>query len=96
MKETRIKKVFEILSAKNDYFTGDYLAERLKISSKSIRNDIKKLNAIIQPYGAVVLSRPRYGYYFRIDNRSLFDEFLTTKWHQYAFEEDFNSLDFRL
>lgn len=95
MKETRIKQVFEILSSGKNYFTGDYLSKKLGISLKSLRNDIKQLNSIVKDHGAIIQSRPRYGYLFVVTNQLKFDQFLTTQWYHFAFEDDFNSSEFR-
>ena len=44
MKETRIKKIFDILTSDEKNFTSKEIAHILQVSSRTVRNDINELN----------------------------------------------------
>lgn len=87
MKETRIKKIFDLLFSKENYVTSDDLSTLLSVSSKTIRNEIKVLNSIFEKHGGTVVSKAGYGYRFEIVDVDLFRDFISTRWHEFAFDE---------
>lgn len=92
MKETRTKKVFDLLNESQNYLTSDELAQRLNVSSKTVRNEIKELDRIFQNHGARIEARAGYGFRFEILDIDLFREFLATQWHEHAFADDYFAL----
>ena len=88
MKETRIKKIFDLLSEHHTYITGEKLAQLLSVSTKTIRNELKTLDTIFSKNGGRVDSKSGLGYHFEVTDMELFRTFIANKWHEYAFEED--------
>ena len=88
MKETRIKKLFDLLSEHHTYITGEKLAQLLSVSTKTIRNELKTLDTIFSKNGGRVDSKSGLGYHFEVTDMEMFRTFIANKWHEYAFEED--------
>ncbi|QKI83380.1 HTH domain-containing protein [Kroppenstedtia eburnea] len=59
------------------------LSKALGVSTKTIQKDIRELNGLMKPYGAVVESRRGNGYKLRIDDQGKFRRF-----HQCFFQFD--------
>lgn len=87
MKETRIKKIFDLLSTQEHYLTSEDLSSSLAVSSKTVRNEIKVLNSIFEKHGASVVSKAGYGFRFEINDVEPFRNFIANKWHEFAFDE---------
>lgn len=68
------KRCIQILNLllKYERMTGDQLAVSIGVSSRTIRNDMKDLNAILENQGACVVSEIGQGYYLKITNRENF------------------------
>lgn len=88
MKETRLKKIFDILSDNQSYVTSETLAQVLNVSTKTVRNEIKVLDALLEKNGGHIDAKARYGYRFEVVQMDVFRSFLATQWAQYAYEED--------
>ena len=88
MKETRLKKIFDLLSESQSYLTSEKIAQVLNVSAKTVRNEIKVLDALLEKHGSHIDAKARYGYRFQIIDTDLFRSFLTNHWAQYAYEED--------
>ena len=86
MKESRIKKILDTLMSRRNFCPASQLAELLDVSTRSIRDDIKKLNRILNFHGADIRSKSGAGYLLQITNSQSFEQFLATSWHRYAFE----------
>lgn len=56
--------------------TGEELAEKLTVSSKTIRRNIQDLKIICKAHGAEVVSKPSVGYNLNILNEKQFNDFL--------------------
>lgn len=71
------KRCIQILSLllKHERMTGDSLAVSCGVSSRTIRNDMKDLNAALKNHGACVVSEIGQGYHLKITSRELFREF---------------------
>ena len=88
MKETRLKKIFDLLSENQSYLTSEKIAQELNVSPKTVRNEIKVLDALLEKHGGHVDAKARYGYRFEVVDMDLFRDFLANHWAQYAYEED--------
>lgn len=88
MKETRIKKIFDLLSENHNYITGEKLAQLLSVGTKTIRNELKILDTIFSKNGGHIESKPGLGYHFEVIDMDMFRTFIANKWHEYAFEDD--------
>ncbi|MBB1199055.1 PRD domain-containing protein [Enterobacteriaceae bacterium 89] len=67
----RLAQLFDLLQ--NETLPQDELAQRLSVSTRTVRADITALNALLAQHGAqFVLSRGN-GYQLRIDDRDLFE-----------------------
>lgn len=69
MYESRIKKVFDYLTADYKYHSASEIANELNCSEKTIRNEIKELRDIFLANGAKIQSQKGKGYRFLIDNK---------------------------
>lgn len=74
MVQREFQKVLNILTAE-EYRTAVQLAEELGVSEKTIRLRIKALNEEIEAHGAVIESRPRYGYRLVITDPERFRQY---------------------
>lgn len=93
MQETRIKKIFDLLSESPTYLTSEELSSLLLVSTKTIRNEIKDLDIIFRKNGGRVESKAGFGYRFEVVDMELFRDFVANKWHEYAFIDE--SLSFK-
>ncbi len=88
MQETRIKKIFDLLSESHTYITGEKLAQLLSVGTKTIRNEIKILDSIFAKNGGHIESKPGLGYHFEVTDMDMFRTFIANKWHEFAFEDE--------
>lgn len=88
MNETRLKKIFDLLSENQSYLTSEKIAQELNVSPKTVRNEIKVLDALLEKHGGHIDAKARYGYRFEVVDMELFRDFLANHWAQYAYEED--------
>ena len=96
MKETRIKKIFDILTSDEKNFTSKEIAHILQVSSRTVRNDINELNEIFDSNGAIIESKSGIGFKFVINDLDKFENFLKNKWRKFAFLEDsFSNPEYR-
>ncbi len=66
----RLEQLFDLLQ--NEILPQDELAQRLSVSTRTVRADITALNALLADHGAqFVLSRGN-GYQLKIDNQERF------------------------
>ena len=59
--DIRLKKLLEILLNSRDYKTVDQLAEILNVSNRTIRNDLDKLEKIVELEGLCLVRKPGVG-----------------------------------
>ncbi len=88
MRETRIKKILDILTDDMQYHTSIEIAKKLNCSSRTVRDEIKEFNTIINDYGAVIIIVSHKGCIFKITDSEKFEFFLKDKWCNYAFTTD--------
>lgn len=98
MKETRVKRLFDIICTNKKSYTAKELADKLDVSLKTVRNDLKEINSIFSSNGGNVKSKSGLGYSFKINDKEKFMDFLKTKWYKFAFydEEDLNYRENRI
>ncbi|MFR1138081.1 MAG: BglG family transcription antiterminator, partial [Anaerococcus vaginalis] len=96
MRESRIKKIFEILTEDFKPYTAKDLATLIDYSSKTIRDDIKQLNNLLFDNGAYIESKSGVGYKFVINDKEKFSIFIQDIWPKYAIEDEMNSQDYRI
>lgn len=96
VKENRIKKIFEILTDEFKPYTATEISHIVNFSSKTVREDIKELNSILENNGAKIMSKPGVGYRFIISNKDKFSKFIKEDWPKYALDEDLNNQEYRV
>lgn len=61
--------------SESEYRTSGSIGKELEISEKTVRTRIKELETKISPYGAEIISKPRYGYRIEIKDSDLWEEY---------------------
>lgn len=72
--EDRGFQILEI-AQKKPYFSLDYLAEAIGVSTRTIRNDIKELNHDLDGFASIVNKKSK-GYQLLVSDNALFNEFI--------------------
>lgn len=62
----RMIQILELLKQNRKVLSSDQIALSIGVSSRTIRNDIKELNALLKHHGASILSEAGSGYYLSI------------------------------
>ena len=57
----RISKTLEILLNSNNFISADFIAEKLKVSNKTIRNDFSKIEKIVNDADLKFNKKPGVG-----------------------------------
>ena len=73
--EKRMQDILSLLNQQQS-LTSQELAEKLEVSSKTIRNDIKKLNEEIKENGAIIISKPNAGMFLSVTDKGIFTDYL--------------------
>src|SRR5699024_9850501 len=68
MSNARMKHILRELMTSESPLTGDYLAKVNQVTTRTTRNDIKELNAIISKYGTQIHTAMGKGYQLEITN----------------------------
>lgn len=76
MKDYREKKYLEML-AEDEYIASEDIALRLDISGRTVRNELKELNKILETQGAKIISKPKFGYSIIVEDRLLYNEYMS-------------------
>lgn len=85
MIETRLKEIFDYLTEDYSYHSSNELAEKMNLSSKTIRKEVNTLNLRIKDKGAFIQSKPGKGYKFVIEDEDKFKSFLKNDWYKIAY-----------
>lgn len=72
----RILELVQLLADKEDYINGNALAQKLDVSSRTLRTDLRQHEQELKENGCRILSRPVLGYRLQIDDPQLFTAFL--------------------
>lgn len=75
MREERKIKILSNLDEEK-FITSEELAAILNVSSKTVRNEIRKINADLEKYEAYVEIKPKHGCKLIVKDRELYDLFL--------------------
>ena len=76
MKDYREKKYLEMLT-EDEYIASEHIALRLDISGRTVRNELKELNKILETHGAKIISKPKFGYSIIVEERLLYNEYIS-------------------
>lgn len=71
--ENRLWTILDMLS--EDYKTSKQLGEEMGVSEKTVRTRIRELEESVEGSGAVILSKPRYGYCLKVEEPDRWEEF---------------------
>lgn len=71
----RLNEIFHYIR-KHDYISSERLASRFCVTDRTIRNDIQEINFVLSENGAVIKLKRKYGYYLKITEETLFEQFL--------------------
>lgn len=69
----RQKRILHIMQHNDTYITSAALAAKLNVSSRTIRNDVVKINEELAPYNARILSLKSRGYGFESEDPKLIE-----------------------
>ncbi|WP_208588529.1 BglG family transcription antiterminator [Gracilibacillus suaedae] len=72
----RIQQLLKQFIGREDPVTSDQLATILQVSSRTVRNDIKILENVLQKNGAHILAERGQGYQLQIKDNSLFKSYI--------------------
>jgi len=75
----RILKILELFDTEKKVLDGASMAALIGVSSRTIRNDIKEANALLQEQGAVIQSETGVGYTLKIYDEVQYEDFLSTQ-----------------
>ncbi|WP_163537462.1 BglG family transcription antiterminator [Gracilibacillus sp. YIM 98692] len=70
-------EILHLLANSKECQTGKSIALLLEVSSRTIRNDMKKLNAALEKHGAMIVSHKGVGYELEIWEEEVFDQLYT-------------------
>jgi len=73
----RILKILELFDTEKKVLDGASMAALIGVSSRTIRNDIKEANALLQEQGAVIQSETGVGYTLKIYDEVQYEDFLS-------------------
>ncbi|MBE5891381.1 MAG: HTH domain-containing protein [Lachnospiraceae bacterium] len=64
----RQRQLLHDLQSESGYITGQMLASKLRVSSRTIRNDITEMNQLLEGTGISIISKHRFGYRLESQN----------------------------
>lgn len=70
------KKILKILLKSESYFSSNTIAQKLNLSSKTVRVRIAELNTKLKDLGCNILSKPRHGYILEVKNKKALEDIL--------------------
>lgn len=91
--DQRLKDILQLFIDSGGEMTGTYLSHSLEVSSRTIRDDIKKLNALLDTHGAQIVSQRGKGYTLTVEKQELFDEFIANQLLSYQVKRPDSSTD---
>lgn len=72
-RKPRLKALFILLFRSEDFVTSTYIAEKLNVTSRTIKSDINELKSYIQDLGSIE-SKRSFGYKLHISNPSYIEQ----------------------
>lgn len=85
MIESRSKQILDYLTKDYKFHSLGELNYYLKLSFRTIREEIDALNSYIENNGAIIQYQTGKGYIFQIKDESEFKKFLKDEWYKYAY-----------
>ncbi|MDO4198316.1 MAG: HTH domain-containing protein [Erysipelotrichaceae bacterium] len=76
MNERQRKIIVELSSKKMPYYTSQYLAEILRVSSRTVKSDMFYVDEEIKKYGAKIISKRNRGYAIDIKDTDIFSKYV--------------------
>ncbi len=73
----RLEQILITLGEASEPLTSAQLAEKVKVSARTIKKDVSELNAILKDYDAVIHARTGVGYKLSVNDEFLYNQFLT-------------------
>ena len=92
----RQRKILHTVLNRKDYITSAELAAALKVSSRTVRNDIGRLNHILGPYHAVITATQSKGVLLRTEEPEQLRELMNMDTAFFTREDRVRYLAFRL
>lgn len=92
----RQRKILYTLQQQDNYITGKVLADKFKVTARTIRNDIVEINHMLKPYQAEILSVQSKGYLLQAENPSEISQLNRIDYAFFTKEERIRYLAFRL
>ncbi|OIJ16635.1 PTS fructose transporter subunit IIA [Anaerobacillus alkalilacustris] len=89
MLSVRIISIFRELLAAEEPITGDYLANIIQVTSRTIRNDMKELDMLLSKHGSSIKSERGKGYVLEVHDDKLFRKMLQEMFQNEQIEPDF-------
>lgn len=74
--QKRLLSLFELLNQDDVKISCKRLSEKLKVTERTIRNDITSINSILKKHGAIIKIKRSEGYYIDIFDLNLYQEYL--------------------
>lgn len=74
--QKRLTSLFKLLNENSNKIPCKELSSRLKVSERTIRNDISSINSILEKNGAIIKIKKGEGYYIDILDFSLYQQYL--------------------
>lgn len=90
---TRLHELFNYLTVNKCYCSSDTLAKQLKISQRTLRNDIHVLNESLSPYHAKIKMKRGQGYYLVTEKE---EDYIYLKSLTFEKEDTLDSADKRI
>ncbi|MCI8888878.1 MAG: PTS transporter subunit EIIA [Hungatella sp.] len=78
--ENRLWTLLDALS--ENYKTSKQLGEELRLSEKTIRTRIRELEQAMEDSGAIICSKPRYGYRLKVEDRESWEQFQSKRYKE--------------
>lgn len=74
--QKRLTSLFKLLNENSNKITCKELSHLLKVSERTIRNDISSINLVLEKNGAIIQNKKGEGYYINILDYSLYQQYL--------------------
>ncbi len=74
MNDRRLSLLMDMLS-ESEFQTAKSFADKLHLSTKTVRNLLKELNKIIKRHGAIIVSKPGAGFCLQVNERKVWKQF---------------------
>ena len=76
LRNKRCIQILKLLLENKETITGDRLAFSIGVSSRTIRNDMKELNSLLEGWGAEAVAEIGQGYCLKVRDEETFQKFL--------------------